>query len=210
VHSNAKRHDAKKEYGGAAREGTMANLRLQLAIHERPVTAGSADTTDVLTRQIWRGGAMDRTTRTMVADPPRWLSLVETAGPKSALTEDEALLSWDLAQINPGDMCSPEDAGGVILTAMDVDPAVEDEFNDWYNTEHIPILSKLPGMLAARRFRADRGTTRYLALYHVTDPAIYAKPSWYTANETPWMLRMRRFQHNRTYFMFRSPEGAAQ
>jgi hypothetical protein len=188
----------------------MANLRLHLAIHERPVAAGSAVATEVLTHQIWRGGAVDRTTRTMVVDPPRWLSLVETAGPKPASADGEALLSWDLTQINPGNMRSPEDAGGVIITAMDVDPAVEDEFNDWYNTEHIPILSKLPGMLAARRFRADRGATRYLALYHVTDPAIYAKPSWYTANGTPWMLRMRRFQRNRSYFMFGSPKGAMQ
>jgi hypothetical protein len=187
----------------------MANLRLHLAIHDRPLAPGPGDVAEVLTRQIWRGGPVDRATRTMIADPPRWLSLIESASPAAA-PQAGRLLSWDLEQINPGDMRSPQDAGGLIITAMDIDAAVENEFNDWYNTEHIPILTKLPGMLAARRFRAERGATRYLALYHVTDPAIYAKPSWYTANETPWMLRMRRFQRNRTYFMFRPPEGAAQ
>jgi hypothetical protein len=35
----------------------------------------------------------------------RWLSLVETAGHASELAKDDALLSWDLAQINPG--CTP-------------------------------------------------------------------------------------------------------
>jgi hypothetical protein len=28
-------------------------------------------------------------------------------------------------------------------------------------------------------------------------------PGWMAANQTPWMLRMRRYQRDRTYFMFR-------
>ena len=56
--------------------------------------------------------------------------------------------------------------------------------------------------LAARRFRATEGNPRYVALYHVEDTGIYATPGWKAANETPWILRMRRFQRDRTYFMF--------
>jgi hypothetical protein len=64
-------------------------------------------------------------------------------------------------------------------------------------------------MIRARRFRALSGTPRYVALYHVANPDIYATAAWTSANFTPWMLRMRRFQRNRTYFMFHPAEGAA-
>ena len=87
-------------------------------------------------------------------------------------------------------------------TMMDVDACAEEEFNDWYNTEHMPVLSNLPGMLTARRFRAHHGRPSYIALYHVSDLSIYAKSSWTAVNKTPWTKRMRRYQHNRTYFMF--------
>jgi hypothetical protein len=63
-------------------------------------------------------------------------------------------------------------------------------------------LSNLSGMVTARRFKAHHGRPSYIALYHVSDLSIYAKPSWTAVNETAWTKRMRRYQHNRTYFMF--------
>jgi hypothetical protein len=191
----------------AAMVDVMSKLGMQLAIFDNASAAADRDTPNAVSRQVWRGGATDRTTRTMVTDPPRWITLIEIPGPQDSPPPAKALLSWNLEQINPGDRPSPADAGGLVLTSMDIEPAAEDEFTDWYNTEHIPLLSALPGMIAARRFRASRGSPRYVALYHVTDVAIYAKSSWYTANETPWMLRMRRFQSNRTYFMFNKLES---
>jgi hypothetical protein len=113
------------------------------------------------------------------------------------------LRQWALEQINPGDLPSPERAGGVILVSMNVDPSREEEFNDWYNMEHIPHFNRLAGVITARRFRAIEGSPRYVALYHVENTDIYATPGWVAANETPWILRMRRFQRDRTYFMFR-------
>jgi hypothetical protein len=188
---------------------TMPSLRAQLAIYEsRPELPLHA--TAEFTRQLWVGGNTDRTTRTMAEEPRRWLVLVETATkPAEAPFPDGELRSWDLEQINPGDQPSPAAAAGLILSSMDIEASVEEEFNDWYNTEHIPVLAKLPGMLAARRFRAHRGSPRYVALYHVADLAIYALRTWYSVNDTPWTLRMRRFQSNRTYFMFRAASPMA-
>jgi hypothetical protein len=151
--------------------------------------------------QLWKGGATDLTTRTMNADPPRWLLIAEHGQP--AVPERPASRQWALEQINPGDLASPDKAGGVILVSMNVEASHEDEFNDWYNTEHIPHFNRLPGVVAARRFRAIEGNPRYVALYHVENTDIYATPGWMAANETPWILRMRRFQRDRTYFMFR-------
>ena len=145
--------------------------------------------------QLWRGGATDLTTRTMIADH------AENEAPPAA--DGEPLRRWSLEQIKPGDLPSPDNAGGVILVSMNVEPDREDEFNDWYNMEHIPHFNRLPGVIAARRFRAIEGNPRYVALYHVETTDIYATPGWMAANETPWILRMRRFQRDRTYFMFR-------
>jgi hypothetical protein len=154
--------------------------------------------------QLWKGGATDLTMRTMIADPPRWL-LIADHGPDQTppLPERRPLHHWALEQMNPGNLASPDNAGGVILVSMNIDPGYEEEFNDWYNLEHIPRLNRLAGVIAARRFHALEGNPRYVALYHVADTAIYATPGWMEANQTPWMLRMRRFQRDRIYFMFR-------
>ena len=51
----------------------------------------------------------------------------------------------------------------------------DDEFNQWYNNQHIPDVLKIPGFVAAQRFKLagaqmEGGTTspwRYLALYEL-------------------------------------------
>jgi hypothetical protein len=154
--------------------------------------------------EIWKGGATDLATRTMIANPPRWLVLGDHEAARAQPSIDRADLAWDLEQILTMGQVSPIAAAGVILVSMDVDRDREQEFNDWYNTEHIPRLSALPGVLTARRFRAARGAPAYVALYHVENSDIYAEQAWVAANQTPWMLRMRRFQRHRTYFMFRT------
>jgi hypothetical protein len=155
-------------------------------------------------QQVWRGGETDRATRGMRPLPLRWLALTDEppAEPAAHRDTEKPLLSWDLEQVVPGNLPAPERAGGVVLVSMDCSPEVSEEFNEWYNTEHIPLLSAVPGMIAARRFRAHRGSPGYVALYHVKDIGIYASPTWMAANETPWIRRLRRYQHNRTYFMF--------
>ena len=149
--------------------------------------------------QVWQGGATDLATRRAIADPPRWVHLADVALPPA---EHKPLLAWDMEQINPGTLNSPENAGGVILVSMTPDPEREDEFNDWYNTEHIPFFNRLPGTITARRFRALTGAPKYVALYHVDTVDIYATRAWMVINETPWIRRMRRFQRDRTYFLF--------
>jgi len=170
-------------------------LDLQIFDHEPAHAAGT---------QLWKGGATDLTTRTMIEDPPLWLLIADRAPDQAAvLTERAPLRRWDALQINPGAESSPENAGGVILVSMNVEPEREAEFNDWYNLEHIPHFNRLTGVITARRFRATVGDPRYVALYHVENTGIYATPGWMAANETPWILRMRRFQRDRLYFMFR-------
>jgi hypothetical protein len=101
------------------------------------------------------------------------------------------LLRFEGERITPGGPDSPKSAGGLLLNAMSVAPEHEAEFNQWYDSEHIPALAAVPGTLAARRFRAREGSPKYVALYHLASPDVQATPEWKKAAGTPWTERMR-------------------
>jgi hypothetical protein len=101
------------------------------------------------------------------------------------------LIRFDGTQTLPGDLAAPTRAGGLLVNAMNVDPAREAEFNEWYDHEHIPSLAAVPGTLCARRFRDNKGTHRYLALYHLASPEVTLTPEWKQAAGTPWTERLR-------------------
>ena len=44
-----------------------------------------------------------------------------------------------------------EKARYLFTASMDVDPDKEDLFNEVYDTEHVPLLSKVPGVIAVQR-----------------------------------------------------------
>lgn len=97
---------------------------------------------------------------------------------------------WTGAQILPSDRMAPAQAGGLLTVYLEPPPAMDEEFNVWYNTEHIPRLSAVPGVLAARRFRASAGSPRYLAVYHLAAPEVCSGPVWQEAAMTPWRYRI--------------------
>ncbi len=103
------------------------------------------------------------------------------------------LLRFEGGQLRPGDAEAPQGASGLLVATMNVDPAAEAEFNTWYDTEHLPQLGAVPGVLSARRYQA-RGTgieKSYLALYHMTSVAVSRSAAWQSAANTPWTERMR-------------------
>jgi hypothetical protein len=180
----------------------MSGLWLSLALHEvRPVipdVKGSG-----FSAQLWWGGqavggTLDRGQRGQPTGPARWCVLADLGD--GAECERDGI--WLLEQINPGDRVSPAGAAALFVVAMDIAESVEDEFNDWYDTEHIPLLTAVPGVICARRFRTLRGAPRYATIYHLADPHAYASAPWCQADQTPWIKRMRRFQSNRQYLMF--------
>jgi hypothetical protein len=102
------------------------------------------------------------------------------------------LLRYEGEQTLPGDAVAPAGAGGLLLNAMSVLPEHEAEFNEWYDTEHIPALAAVPGTLLARRYRSSEpGGPRYVALYHLASPEVQATPAWKAAAGTPWTERLR-------------------
>jgi hypothetical protein len=104
------------------------------------------------------------------------------------------ILRFEGTQITPGDASAPDGAGALLLNAMNVADDVTDEFNAWYDEEHLPALAAVPGTLAARRYRSDegdQGSHRYVALYHLRSPDVTFSDAWKTAVDTPWSARMR-------------------
>jgi hypothetical protein len=103
------------------------------------------------------------------------------------------IMRYEGEQLLPGDLTAAPGAGALLVASMNIDPAAEAEFNEWYNAEHLPQLGTVPGVLAARRYRAtDTGSERrYLALYHLHDATVSRSDAWGRAANTPWTVRMR-------------------
>lgn len=179
----------------------MPRLRLSFIMQtERPQASTARDP---MTFQVWRGGAcvggtLDLALRGRNEGEPQWCAISDYQPDGAAPGTGK-----ELEQISPGERLSPENAGALFIVTMDVAPEAEEEFNDWYNLEHIPRLTQVPGVICARRFRALGAGSRYAAIYHLADASAYASAPWCEADRTPWISRMRRFQRDRHYFMFK-------
>jgi hypothetical protein len=104
----------------------------------------------------------------------------------------QRLVRFEGEQILPGDKVAPESTGGLLLVGMTPAPDVETEFNAWYDTEHVPALARVPGVLCARRFRAGSGNPKYVAIYHLASPDVITGPEWKRASEsTPMPAHIR-------------------
>ena len=113
---------------------------------------------------------------------------------KRVTTMCRRLLRFEGTQTFPGDAAAPEGAGGLLLNAMNIAPEAEADFNAWYDEEHIPALTEVPGTISARRYRSDAtgdGARRYIATYHLESPEVTKSAAWKTAIDTPWSARIR-------------------
>ena len=81
---------------------------------------------------------------------------------------------------------------GLLMVYVDVPVAVEDEFNRWYNEEHIAERLSIPGVLNAARYVAVRGGPKHLACYELSEPEAYFTDTWqhFLNNPTAWSQRM--------------------
>ena len=82
---------------------------------------------------------------------------------------------------------------GFLLVLMQPPPAFEEEFNAWYDTEHVPERLAVPGFETARRFVCLSGHPRYLAIYDLAGPEVLDSPEYLRIafeNSSPWTLRV--------------------
>ena len=83
-------------------------------------------------------------------------------------------------------------ARGIYLVWADVQAAKEDDFNRWYNEEHLDELLAIPGVLSAARYIAVSGSPKYLACYELESPEVRDTPEYqeHLFRPTEWSKRL--------------------
>ncbi len=85
------------------------------------------------------------------------------------------------------------DANGLLMACMEPPAGMEDEFNDWYDMEHLPERNAIPGFLAGDRWVCLHGYPRWVATYFLTQAAVLHEPAYAKVggdNASPWTRRV--------------------
>ncbi len=79
---------------------------------------------------------------------------------------------------------------GILMSSMQVLAEEADDFNLWFDTEHLPERVAIPGFLEARRYESLGAPVRYLQIYNAVDfEALDSAPYRAAlANQTAWSL----------------------
>ena len=103
----------------------------------------------------------------------------------------------------------------LFTAAMDIEPDKEALFNEVYDTEHIPQLLKVPGVLAVQRFTlapltmslggelktiVAEGEPKYSATYELENAEVLSSAAWAKAvEEGRWPSQVRAYTRNRRH-----------
>lgn len=88
-----------------------------------------------------------------------------------------------------------------MVVTFRVQPELDAEFNQWYDEEHIPMLSKAPGFVRVRRFKLvdsaqiagpapAEAAHNYLALYDTDRDDYNEQAKFKEALVTPWTVKI--------------------
>ena len=103
----------------------------------------------------------------------------------------------------------------LFIVSMDVTKEKEALFNEVYDTEHVPLLLKVPGVRAVTRLKTEPaavmlggerkpldgdGAPSYVAIYELDSPDVLLSPAWGEAVEQGrWPGEVRPFTSNRQH-----------
>ena len=82
---------------------------------------------------------------------------------------------------------------GLLVAGFNYAAAAEDEFNDWYDTEHIPERSRVKGFVNCERWLGAEDPMISIATYDLASPAVLQAPEYRAiagANLSPWSKRV--------------------
>jgi len=84
------------------------------------------------------------------------------------------------------------DVPGVLLVLNDIAAAAEEEFNRWYQQQHVPERLAVPGFRTARRYSAVDGKPAYMAVYECDSIEVFASAAYQTclAHPTDWTRKI--------------------
>jgi hypothetical protein len=106
----------------------------------------------------------------------------------------------------------------IFSAAMDVDPAKDALFHEVYDTEHVPLLLKVPGVISVARFKkrevvmiigGERKTIlvenepTYNAFYEIESPEVLVSDAWAKAvDHGRWPGQVRPYTRNRRHVLY--------
>lgn len=114
-----------------------------------------------------------------------WRAYVQGPLPTSSHCEEITLLT-SLKGAN-----HTESGGYHYIVETDISKESEEEFNAWYDTEHLPGLARVPGTISAKRFLRSSGPRRYIACYELVSPEVMESKEWLAIRHTAWSSRIR-------------------
>lgn len=71
----------------------------------------------------------------------------------------------------------------LMMVRTDTLPEMEEAWNHWYETQHIPNRLKIQGFLSARRFVAIEGRPKYVALYDLAGANVLTSEAYLKLRE---------------------------
>jgi hypothetical protein len=92
--------------------------------------------------------------------------------------------------------CGQEDpimAKGTLIAAMNIGRASESEFQDWYDTEHLPERQRVPGFLVCERWIGASDRSISVATYDLETVGVLQTPAYLAIggdNLSPWSKRV--------------------
>lgn len=117
----------------------------------------------------------------------------------------------------------PITAKYLFIVSMDVEPDKEDLFNEIYDTEHVPDILNVPGVISATRSTVmpveasiggkhrtlnPEGEPRYSVIYELESPDVILSEAWADwAERGRWPSEVRPHTHNRKHVVRKVWEG---
>jgi hypothetical protein len=95
----------------------------------------------------------------------------------------------------------------IFVVQLDIPAEHEAEFNRVYDTEHFPMLSKVPGVRSAARYRLEHSTVpgmqQYLTIYELDSPDVMKSRAWEEAGAYgDWATKIRPLLTSRHHSVF--------
>jgi len=112
--------------------------------------------------------------------------------------------------IGPGVSLPRAQAPFHYVVETDVAEGCEDDFRAWYEQEHLPGLSKVPGCLRARRLMRREGPAGHplhVACYDLLSAQVTESEPWQAVRHTEWSSRVRPLFRNTRRTLFIHPNG---
>ncbi len=78
---------------------------------------------------------------------------------------------------------------GLMMVWADMPAAIEEDFNRWYNEEHLPEVLSVPGVLNASRYEATMSGPKHLAVYELEGPEVVDTEAFAGRPVTEWGKR---------------------